>query len=82
MFRLAYCDKIADTIKKALVREIDAPARVNDNIIKESGPIKSDLDPEGGWFVSPKKMIQVWDKGGKAYIITVEETPMLDKETF
>ena len=82
MFRLAYCDKIADTIKKALVREIDAPARVNDNIIKESGPITSDLDPIGGWFVTPKKTITVHDRNGKAYVITVEEEPMLDKVNF
>ena len=82
MLKLAYCDKIADTIKKALKREIDAPARVNDGLIRESGPIKSDLDPVGGWFVSPKKVIQVWDCNGKAYAITIEETPMLDKETF
>lgn len=82
MLKLAYCDKIADVIKKALIREIDAPLRVNDNLIKESGPVQSDLDPVGGWFVSPKKVIQVWDCNGKAYAITVEETPMLDKETF
>ena len=82
MFKLAYCDKIADTIKKALVREIDAPARVNDNIIKESGPITSDLDPIGGWFVTPKKTITVHDRNGKAYVITVEEEPMLDKVNF
>ena len=82
MFKLAYCDKIADTIKKALVREIDAPLRVNDNIIKESGPITSDLDPIGGWFVTPKKTITVHDRNGKAYVITVEEEPMLDKVNF
>ena len=81
MFKLAYCDKIADVINKALKREIDAPARVNDNLLREAGPIKSDLDPVGGWFVSPKKIIQVWDCNGKAYAITIEETPILDKET-
>lgn len=81
MFKLAYCDKIADVINKALKREIDAPIYVNDNLIKESSPIKSDLDPVGGWFVSPKKVIQVWDCNGKAYAITIEETPILDKET-
>ena len=76
MFKLAYCDKIADTIKKAL-RQVDP-----DGIIADAGPIQSDLDPVGGWFVSPKKAIQVWDCNGKAYAITIEETPMLDKETF
>ena len=81
MFKLAYCDKIADVIKKALIREIDAPVYANDGIIRSSGPVQSDLHPEGGWFVSPKKVIQVWDRNGKAYAITVEETPMLDKET-
>lgn len=74
MLKLAYCDKIADTIKKALVKHDP------DGIITFSGPIQSDLDPDGGWFVSPKKAITVWDKNGKAYVVTVEEAPLLDKD--
>ena len=82
MFKLAYCDKIADVINKALKREIEAPFSVNDGLIKEKSHVQSDLHPQGGYFVSPKKVIQVWDCNGKAYAITVEETPMLDKEDY
>ena len=74
MFKLAYCDKIADTIKKAL------DSRDPDGIIAEAGRIQWDLHPEGGYFVSPKKLITVYDTQGKAYIVTVEEAPFLDKE--
>ena len=74
MFKLAYCDKIADTIKKAL------DSRDPDGIIREVGRIEMDLDPVGGYFVSPKKLIKVWDMNGKAYTVTVEEAPLLDIE--
>ena len=74
MFKLAYCDKIADTIKKAIA------APDPDGIIAEAGMIKSDLDPVGGWFVSPKKTITVHDRNGKAYVVTIEEAPFLDKD--
>jgi hypothetical protein len=76
MLKLAYCDFIADRIKKALKREIGAPF----SHISQVGAIQSDLDPEGGWFVSPKKTIIVHDTNGKAYSVTVEEQPFLDIE--
>jgi len=72
--KLAYCDKIADTIKKSL------KAADPDGIIAGSGGITSDLDPVGGWFVSPKKTITVHDRNGKAYVVTIEEAPFLDKD--
>ena len=74
MFKLAYCDKIADVIRKAL------DSRDPDGIIKEVGRIQMDLHPEGGYFVSPKKLIIVHDMNGKAYSVTVEEQPLLDKD--
>ena len=74
MFKLAYCDKIADVIRKAL-QQPDT-----DGIIAEVGRIQWDLHPEGGYFVSPKKLIIVHDMNGKAYSVTVEEQPLLDKE--
>ena len=74
MFKLAYCDKIADTIKKAV------SAADPDGIIADAGPITSDLDPVGGWFVSPKKTLTIHDRNGKAYVVTVEEAPFLDKD--
>ena len=73
MFRLAYCDKIADTIRKSLLK-YDSDGILNGPI----GPIKSDLDPVGGWFVSPKKAITLHDSTGKAYVVTIEEAPLLD----
>lgn len=73
MFKLAYCDKIADTIRKSLLK-YDPDGILNGPV----GPIKSDLDPVGGWFVSPKKVITLHDSNGKAYAITIEEAPLLD----
>jgi hypothetical protein len=75
MFKLAYCDKIADTIRKSLLKH-DEDGILNGPV----GPIKSDLDPVGGWFVSPKKVITMYDRNGKAYVITIEEAPVLDIE--
>ena len=74
MFKLAYCDKIADTIKNAL-KQPDP-----DGIIAEVGKINWDLDPVGGYLVSTKKMITVYDRNGKAYSVTIEEQPVLDME--
>ena len=73
MFRLAYCDKIADTIRKSLLKY--DPDGILNGVV---GPIKSDLDPVGGWFVSPKKAITLHDSNGKAYVVTIEEAPLLD----
>ena len=72
--KLAYCDKIADAIRKALIKSDP------DGIIGPVGPIKMDLHPVGGYFVSPKKTMMVWDMNGKAYSVTVEEQPMMDLE--
>ena len=72
--KLAYCDKIADTIQKAL-KQPDT-----DGIITAVGKIQWDLHPVGGYFVSPKKTIIVHDMNGKAYSVTVEEQPVLDIE--
>jgi hypothetical protein len=73
MFRLAYCDKIADTIRKSLLK-YDTDGILNGPV----GPIKSDLHPTEGWFVSPKKVITLHDSNGKAYVVTIEEAPLLD----
>ena len=67
MLKLAYCDKIADTIRKALL------GYDPDGIIGLVDGIKSDLHPEGGWFVSPKKTIDLCDMNEKKYRITIEE---------
>jgi hypothetical protein len=70
--KLAYCDKIAHEIHKSL-KQPDP-----DGIINQVGKIEWDLHPTEGYFLSPKKMIKVWDSNGKAYTVTVEEAPMLD----
>lgn len=74
MFKLAYCDKIADTIRKSLM------GYDPDNIIGLVGPVKMDLHPTKGYFQSTKKAITVYDMNGKAYMVTVEEAPLLDKD--
>jgi hypothetical protein len=71
---LAYCDKIADSIRRAMIKNDP------DGIIGPVGPIKMDLHPVGGYFVSTKKTMMVWDMNGKAYSVTVEEQPMMDLE--
>lgn len=72
--KLAYCDRIAAAIREALTKSDPV------GIIGPVGPIQSDLDPVGGWFVSPKKTMIVHDMNGKAYSVTVEEQPVLDVE--
>ena len=75
---LAYCDYIADRISKLIKREIGD----NDTLIADISNPQMDLHPTEGWFQSTKKVITVHDTNGKAYVVTVEEAPMLDKETF
>jgi len=41
--------------------------------------VNMDLHPTEGWLVSTKKAMTVYDVNGKAYVITVEEAPFLDK---
>lgn len=64
---LAYCDKIADIIRKALLK-YDA-----EEVVGLVGPIKMDLHPIDGYFMSTKKTIRVIGMTGKAYLVTVEE---------
>ncbi len=67
LIMMVYCDKIADTVRKALLKYD------SDGIIGPVEGIKSDLHPKGGWFVSPKKTIELYDMNGKKYVITIEE---------
>jgi hypothetical protein len=68
---IAYCDKIAQECLNQLVRSkysnIDC-----DMLITDVGPICSDLDPVGGWFISTKKTIKVTDFNGQNYTVTIE----------
>jgi hypothetical protein len=76
MFKLAYCDFIADRIRKGLLNSAGdslEPVRI------EVGKIQFDLDEDGA-FRSTAKSITVYDHQGKAYIVSIQEAPMLDKE--
>lgn len=64
---LAYCDKIADVVRKSLLKHDP------DGIVGLVGPVKFDLDPDGGWMVSTKKTVEVSDMNGKWYKVTIEE---------
>ena len=67
---LAYCDFIADRIRKSLVNSMNdvlEPVRLTD-----IGSIQWDLGPNGE-FASTAKAIGVVDGNGKKYIVTVRE---------
>lgn len=74
MLKLAYCDYIADMIFNNAIP--------NNDYIESMNSPRMDLHPTEGYFMSTKKVITMHDRNGKAYVITVEEAPMLDKETF
>ena len=63
---LAYCDYIAHTISKEL------KANDTERLLSSVSRPKYDLTPEGG-FASTKKTIDVEDRFGKKYRVTVEE---------
>ena len=64
---LAYCDKIAQVIRKSLLKHDE------DSIIGLIGPIEMDLHPTGEYFMTPKKTIEMTDFQNKKYKITIEE---------
>lgn len=80
MLKLAYCDKIADVIRKKLLVEVNDNWSSNPLAGGSVGKIEWNLHPTEGWFISSKKMLTVHDGNGKAYIITIDEAPVLDKE--
>ncbi len=63
---LAYCDYISHIIQKNLKR-ID-----QDAMIDSVGKVQFDLDRDGS-YRSTRKIINVVDKHGTAYTITIEE---------
>ena len=64
---LAYCDKIADTVRKSLLKHDPQ------GIIGLIGPTEMDLHPTQGYFQSTKKTIEMTDMNSKKYKITIEE---------
>jgi hypothetical protein len=67
---LAYCDFIADRIRKGLINSMNdalEPVRLTE-VTRPAW----DLGPNGE-FASTKKTISVTDGNGKRYVVTVEE---------
>ena len=63
---MAYCDYIASLIQGNL------KANDTEKLLSSVGRTQFDLSPTGS-FVSTKKTIEVEDRNGKKYRITVEE---------
>jgi hypothetical protein len=63
---IAYCDYIAHTIVNNL------KANDTERLLSSVSRPKYDLTPEGG-FASTKKTIEVEDRNGRKYRVTVEE---------
>ena len=63
---LAYCDYIAHIIQKNLKRNDQ------ESMIDSVGKVQFDL-AEDGSYLSTRKIINVVDKHGTAYTITIEE---------
>ena len=64
---LAYCDWIADQIKRHFTND------KAENKIVEVSNIVMDLHPIDGYFLSTKKTMLMQDYNGKQYKITIEE---------
>ena len=77
MFRLAYCDYIIDCIKVLLQSVSD---RRPEHLVESVGGVEWDLHPVEGYMLSTRKALTVWDSNGKAYVVSVEEAPALDRE--
>jgi hypothetical protein len=75
--KLAYCDFIANRIYDHIDREASRP---QGSLMASIEQPVMDLHPTEGWFMSTKKVMTVHDVHGKAYVITVEEAPFLDKD--
>jgi len=71
MLKLAYCDYIAHLIQRGLRNDTE-------HLLGEVGKTQYDLDSNGA-FRSPAKSITLWDQQGKAYIVSVQEAPALDR---
>jgi hypothetical protein len=73
---LAYCDYIAARIHTLVSNEIND----NQTMMESVSAPKMDLHPTEGYFQSTKKVLTVHDVNGKAYVVTIEEAPFLDKD--
>lgn len=62
----AYCDYIAHEIKAGLWADPERLLSFVDNV-------RWDLHPVGGYMLSTKKTIEIMDRNGTHYRVTVEE---------
>lgn len=65
---LVYCDYVADRIAMTL-KQFDHA----NPLIFSVGHVKSDLHPDGGYLLTTKKTVEITDRNGRRYKITVEE---------
>ena len=66
---MEYCDYIADRIRQGLNA---AKEQAFGNIVDTVGPTQADLHPTEGWYQSSTRTIEVVDKNGQKYKVTVE----------
>ena len=66
--KLAYCDFIADRVRKALVND-QWTMQDGENLIDNISNVQMDLHPTCGFLLSTAKSITVHDVNGKAYIV-------------
>ena len=76
--KMAYCDFIANRVRKALVND-QWTILHGENLIDDIGNVQMDLHPTEGYLLSTAKSITVHDVNGKAYIVSIQEAPILDK---
>lgn len=63
----SYTDYIAATIYDAF------KGRDPEGIVSESGRVKWDLHPTEGYLLSTKKTLEITDRNGNRYLVTVED---------
>ena len=66
---LAYCDYIAHAIRDALTEDSKTAMSWISDVMR----VKMDIHPEKGYMLTTKKTLEVVDKNGKKYLVTVEE---------
>ncbi len=62
---LQYCDYIAKQAQAAIKQDPES-------LLKETGAVKLDLHPQEGYLQSTTKTVEVTDKYGQRYRVTVE----------
>jgi hypothetical protein len=67
--KLCYADYIAEEIRAHL----DLAKYDTEPMVRDVGKVKSDLHPVGHYLVSTKKTLEVGDRNGRRYRVTVEE---------